>query len=223
MLFDLLSQSSHSSSDQPCRVKICGLRDLAMTQTTLDAGADAIGLMFYQPSPRCVEVEIAHQIAQLAQGRASVVGVFVNPAEDWLMRVLSSVRLDALQFHGEEDNGFCRSLGLPYIKALRLRCGDDLPLAENRWSDARAFLVDSYHPDAYGGTGETCDWALIPQHVNRPLMLAGGLRPGTVKSAIGQVKPWCVDVSSGVESAKGIKDATLIKAFISEVHNGAKC
>ncbi|OQX36096.1 MAG: hypothetical protein B0D91_09685 [Oceanospirillales bacterium LUC14_002_19_P2] len=219
MLFDADTFQTCSTQNGRSRVKICGLRNPEMANVAVEAGADAIGLMFYAPSPRAVTPEVASRIAAEVKGKVSIVGVFVNPTAAWLDEVLARVPLDAIQFHGDENDDFCRQWGLPYIKALRLRQGEDYAAVSDAWPGASAFLVDSYNPDAFGGTGELCDWDLIPEGLNCSVMLAGGLGPDNIGEAITQVKPWCVDVSSGVECEKGVKDAALIRAFMREVDN----
>lgn len=219
MLFGTETHQACTTCKGRVRVKICGLRNPEMANVAADAGADAIGLMFYASSPRYVAPAAANRIVAEVKGKTTIVGVFVNPAAAWLEEVLACVSLDAIQFHGDEEDGFCRQWGLPYIKALRLRQGRDYTTANDAWPGASAFLVDSYSPDAFGGTGELCDRELIPTGLNRPVILAGGLRPDNIGAAIARVKPWAVDVSSGVECERGVKDTALVEAFMREVGN----
>jgi phosphoribosylanthranilate isomerase len=219
LLFDAKANPVCFDLNARPRVKICGLREKETAEVAVEVGADAIGLMFYEPSPRYVTPEVAESIITQVKGRISIVGVFVNPIAAGMEAILARVSLDVLQFHGEEKDAFCRQWGLPYIKALRLREGGAYESVGSDWPGAAAFLVDSYTPDAYGGTGALCDWDRIPKALDRPVILAGGLCPNNIGAAIARVKPWCVDVSSGVECRKGVKDAVLIRAFMREVNN----
>ncbi len=207
------------AQDKSVRVKICGLREPEHAVIAADAGADAIGLMFYSSSPRNVTVDEAALIAKAVAGKVTRVGVFVNPDEDFLKEVLAGVELDALQFHGDESNEFCSRWGLPWIKAVRVKDAMDVESELANWPDASAFLLDSYTPGVYGGTGEAFDWNRFPKHLKQPLILAGGLTPVNVAAAAVTVRPWALDVSSGVEQSRGIKDTALIKGFMEEVNN----
>lgn len=201
------------------RTKICGITRMTDAKAAIEAGADAIGLVFYAPSPRAVPIARAAEIARSVPPFVSVVGLFVNPDIDWVRKVLREVPLDHLQFHGDEDAEFCGTFNTPWLKAIRVSGMEDVVKGFDRYRRARGLLVDAYHPDRYGGTGQVFDWALIPEQRPMPLVLAGGLTSGNVAEAIRQVKPWAVDVSGGVEVAKGIKDAERIQAFIKEVHS----
>ena len=161
----------------------------------------------------------AAEIARSAPPFVSVVGLFVNPETEWVRKVLQEVPLDLLQFHGDESAEFCESFGRPWIKAIRVGGPEDVAAAFDRYRAARGILVDAYHPDRYGGTGQVFDWQLIPAERPLPLILAGGLEPGNVARAVRQVRPWAVDVSGGVEAAKGVKDARRISEFIKEVRS----
>lgn len=199
------------------RVKICGLCSPESATAAVAAGADAIGLVFYAPSPRAVEVEMAARIVSGLPPYVSSVGLFVNPARRDVLGVLDQVPLDMLQFHGEEDDVFCSSFERPYYKALGVNDCFDLRAAEAQYPHSRGLLLDAYDPVLKGGTGRSFDWARFPEPVSKPLILAGGLTPENVGKAIRQTQPYAVDVSGGVESARGVKDNELIKAFVREV------
>ncbi len=203
------------------RIKICGLRDAETAVAAAQLGADAIGLVFYAPSPRAVDASQSQQIVQALPPFVTTVGLFVNADPDYVAGVLAQVPLDLLQFHGDESPDYCRQFNRPYLKAVRVKPGLDLLEYAARYGDARGILVDAFVPDAPGGTGETFDWSLLPAQLPLPLILSGGLHAGNVADAIRQVRPWAVDVSSGVERSKGIKDVAKIAAFIEQV-NSAK-
>ena len=203
------------------RVKICGITRPADARAAAEAGADAIGLVFYPPSPRFLSVERAREIRDALPPFVQAVALFVNPDAAQVAQVLGRVHPAALQFHGEEAPDFCAQFGVPWIKAARVKDGVrsvDLLEYLRPFSGAMAWLLDS-HVDAYGGVGERFDWSLVPAARDKPLILSGGLERGNVAEAVRRVQPWGVDVSSGVESAKGIKDAARIAAFIAEVRN----
>jgi phosphoribosylanthranilate isomerase len=201
------------------RIKICGITREQDMQAVVRNGADALGLVFYEKSPRHVSVQQAATLAHAVPPFVTVVGLFVNPSVDYLREVLAKVPLDVLQFHGEEAPEFCAQFGKPYLKAIRVRAGVDLVQCASRYASAQGLLLDAYIEGTQGGTGESFDWALIPQDLPLPVILSGGLHAGNVAAAIRQVRPYAVDVSSGVEAAKGIKDAAKIAAFINEVKN----
>ena len=182
-------------------------------------GADAIGLVFYAPSPRSIVLQQARAIVAALPPFVTAVGLFVDPAPDAVKSVLSACSLGLLQFHGDEAPDFCRGFGLPYIKAAQVRADSDLVQYLSRFHAAQGWLLDAYHEQLYGGTGEAFDWKLIPRDLARPVILSGGLTPDNVGAAVRQVRPWAVDVSSGVEAAKGVKDAAKIAAFIAGVRN----
>lgn len=200
------------------RVKICGLTRAGDVRAAAEAGADAIGLVFYPPSPRFLQLEQARELRREVPAFVSAVALFVNPSLEEVERVLERVRPDALQFHGEETPEFCARFGVPWIKACRVRPGVDLLEYLRPFSGASAWLADAY-VEGYGGAGERFDWTQIPAKLDRPLILSGGLTRDNVRQAIRGLRPWAVDVSSGVESAKGVKDAARIAAFIEEVRN----
>jgi phosphoribosylanthranilate isomerase len=182
-------------------------------------GADALGLVFYEKSPRHVSVQQAVQLVHAVPPFVTMVGLFVNPSVDYVREVLAKVPLDVLQFHGEEAPEFCRQFGKPYLKAIRVKAGVDLVECAARYAGAQGLLLDAFVEGTQGGTGESFDWSLIPHDLPLPVILSGGLHAGNVVAAIKQVRPYAVDVSSGVEAAKGIKDAAKIAAFIHEVKN----
>lgn len=200
------------------RIKICGLTRVQDVEAVARAGADAFGVVFYPPSPRCVTLETAAALRRAAPAFLSCVALFANPARAQVERVLREVHPELLQFHGEETPQFCRSFGWPYLKACRVRREVDLLEYWRQFSDARAWIADAW-VEEYGGVGAGFDWALLPQRTDRPLIVSGGLSPDNVGAAIRQTRPWGVDVSSGVESARGIKDAARIDAFVREVRN----
>lgn len=201
------------------RVKMCGITRPQDGLAAAAAGADAIGLVFYAKSPRNVPLDQAAAIARALPPFVSSVALFVNPTPAEVDAVLQQVRPDLLQFHGEESPEFCRSFGVPYLKAARVRPDSDLLQFAASFADAQGFLLDAWSEAGHGGTGERFDWNLIPPNLPKPLILAGGLTPENVRLAIETVHPWAVDVSSGIEQSKGIKDAARIAAFIKEVEN----
>jgi phosphoribosylanthranilate isomerase len=202
------------------RAKICGITTVEDAQAAVAAGADAIGLVFHAKSPRHVTVEKAFEIVTSLPPFVDAVGLFVNTDPYEVNSVLSRVRLDLLQFHGDETAFYCQSFGRPYIKAIRVRHGVDLLQSAAEYASARALLLDTYQEGVAGGTGETFDWNLIPKNLPKPVILAGGLTPLNVGEAISRVQPYAVDVSGGVEREKGIKDADKIVAFMRGVLDG---
>ena len=200
------------------RVKICGITRDEDLRATAEAGADAFGLVFYPPSPRFLTLERARELSRAAPAFLTSVALFVNATEEEVKRVLEVVQPQVLQFHGEEPPEFCRAFGVPYVKACRVKTGVDLLEYWRPFSDACGWLADAW-VEGYGGAGTGFDWSLVPAVRAKPLVLSGGLNPENVSEAIRHVKPWGVDVSSGVESAKGAKDAEKIAAFIAEVRN----
>ncbi len=201
------------------RIKICGITREQDLHAAAECGADAIGLVFYKKSPRHVSLLRAAELARAVPPFLTVVGLFVNPTAEFVREVLSQVPLDVLQFHGEESPEFCGQFGHHYLKAIRVRHGVDLLQCASLYADAQGLLLDAYVEGMQGGTGESFDWALIPHDLPLPVVLSGGLHAGNVAAAIRQVRPYAVDVSSGVEAAKGIKDATKVAAFIREVRD----
>lgn len=178
------------------------------------AGADAIGLVFYPPSPRHIAAAQAAVIVHALPPFITTVGLFVNPAMEQVEAVLNEVHLDVLQFHGDEPPEFCAGFGVPYLKAIRVKAGVDLVQCAIRYHTAQGLLLDAYVEGTPGGTGQSFDWELIPAELSLPVILSGGLEPANIVDAIRRARPWAVDVSSGVEASKGIKDAAKIAAFI---------
>ncbi|EKT4458765.1 phosphoribosylanthranilate isomerase [Pseudomonas putida] len=199
------------------RSKICGITRIEDALAAAEAGADAIGFVFYAKSPRAVDVRQARAIIAELPPFVTTVGLFVNASRCELNEILEVVPLDLLQFHGDETPQDCEGYHRPWIKALRVRPGDDLEAACRLYAGARGILLDTYVPGVPGGTGEAFDWSLVPARLGKPIILAGGLSADNVGQAIAQVKPYAVDVSGGVEQAKGIKDAAKIEAFMKAV------
>ncbi|WP_027853661.1 phosphoribosylanthranilate isomerase [Marinobacterium litorale] len=201
------------------RVKICGISRLEDAQVAVEAGADAIGFVFYEASPRAVTPEQARDIIARLPAFVTTTGLFVNPEPELVEHALTA-GIDLIQFHGDEQAGFCESFGRPWIKALRMKEGVDIAGLAAQYALGRGILLDAYRPGVPGGTGETFDWERIPAHMRSKIILAGGLTPDNVAQAVKQVQPYAVDVSGGVEQSKGIKDAECISAFMSGVRLG---
>lgn len=199
------------------RVKVCGITRPEDGAWAGACGADAIGLVFYPPSPRSVEVEQARGVVASLPPFVSVVGLFVDPEPEWVRRVLEAVPVDLLQFHGDEPPEACEAYGRPYMKALSMGEGVDPRGVARRYRSSRALLLDSFREGVRGGTGTPFDWSRVPGDLDLPLVLAGGLDPGNVARAVGTVRPYGVDVSSGVEASKGVKDPARVEAFMREV------
>ena len=204
------------------RVKICGITRVEDAISAVNSGADAIGLVFYAQSPRCVSVEQAQKIVAAISPFVSVVGLFVNAKQAEIEAVLSKVKLDILQFHGDESVADCEQINMPYYKAIRVKADTNLLQYEVEFSSAKALLLDAHSDVAFGGTGQTFDWNLIPKNLTKPIILAGGLTVENVDKAIQQVRPYAVDVSGGVEITKGIKDVAKIAAFMQGVSSASK-
>ncbi|WP_417550391.1 phosphoribosylanthranilate isomerase [Methylophaga sp.] len=200
------------------RVKICGITRRQDAEFAVKSGVDAIGLVFYEPSPRAVTIEQAAAITAQLSPFVSVVGLFVNATAENVRQTLEQVQLSLLQFHGDESAEFCEQFNMPYIKAIRMQSAADLIQASKDFSASSALLLDSYQYGVPGGTGQTFDWSMITA-VNKPLILAGGLTTENVAEAIRQVSPYAVDVSGGVEESKGLKSNNKISAFMREVAN----
>ena len=199
------------------RVKICGITCPNHAHAAVRAGADAIGLVFYEPSPRYVTIPRAREVCRALPPMVSVVGVFVNPEPHEVDAVVDSVPVDLLQFHGDEPPERCAEAARPYIKAVRVRERADILEASERYSGARALLLDAHHDALWGGTGMRFDWSVVPGDIERPVVLAGGLTPENVADAIRRVRPFAVDVSGGVERAPGDKDPSTMDRFMKEV------
>lgn len=198
-------------------MKICGITRLDDALAAIAAGADALGFVFYAPSPRAVTASQAAAIIQALPPFVTTVGLFVDAAAEEIAAVLAEAPLDLLQFHGDESAAFCAAQGRPWIKALRVKPGMDVATAIAAYPGARGILLDAWHPDAPGGTGLTFDWSLVPSAAAGALILAGGLTPANVGEAIRRTRPYAVDVSGGVERSHGIKDADKMRAFLSGV------
>ena len=199
------------------RVKICGITRPEHARAAAGAGADAIGLVFYEPSPRFVTRAQAAAVCAALPPLVSVVGLFVNPTPREIEAAVDELPVDLLQFHGEEPPALCAGAGKPYVKAVRVRSRSDVGDAAARYPDARALLLDAHHDALWGGTGKRFDWSEVPGDVGRPLVLAGGLTPENVAGAIRLVRPFAVDVSGGVERAPGEKDPERMERFVREV------
>lgn len=199
------------------RVKICGITRPEDARVAALEGADAIGLVFYEPSPRAISLSAAAEVVAAIPAFVSVVGLFVNPEAAFVEEVLGRVSLDLLQFHGDESPEFCDQFNRRWLKAVRVQKADDINEAFARFSRASGLLVDAYDPLQYGGTGKCFDWSMIPETRPLPLILAGGLNSDNVARAVEQVRPWAVDVSGGVEARKGIKDQKRMTEFLKEV------
>jgi len=200
------------------RVKICGFTTPEEAAYAAYAGADAIGLVFYPPSPRHVSIEKAQEIVAALPAFTSVVALFVDENEQTINHVIKQVAIDLLQFHGDESPESCRLYNKPYMKAVRMQDTTDIKALSENYHDASALLLDAYHPQTKGGTGEKFDWDLIPKDCPLPIILAGGLDKTNAAKAIQQTQPYALDVSSGVESAKGIKNNNKVSEFLTEVY-----
>ena len=201
------------------RVKICGITRVEDALIAVAQGADAIGLVFYPPSPRYVTAAQAAEIVNALPAFITVVALFVDASRADVEAVLSQVNIDLIQFHGQESADECRQYGKSYMKAIRVKSDTNLVQYMTEYSDAKALLLDTYAEGMPGGTGQVFDWTVIPKNLSKPIVLAGGLDAKNVEQAIRQVKPYAVDVSGGVEFKKGIKDAAKIAAFMRGVSN----
>ena len=200
------------------RIKICGFTHVEDAVFAARLGVDAIGLVFYPPSPRNVGIDRAIEIVKALPAFVSVVALFVDEQEAQIRKVLEQVPIDCLQFHGNEPPEACRVYGKRYIKAVRMQESTDIAEIANRYHDADGLLLDAFDPTAKGGTGNRFDWGLIPRRCQLPIILAGGLDATNASLAIGKVHPYALDVSSGVEAGKGTKDREKMAAFISAVN-----
>lgn len=201
------------------RVKICGITNIKDARNVVEAGADAIGLVFYQKSPRFVDIKSAGEIVESIAPFINCVGLFVDADEQYIRDVLETVAIDTLQFHGQETEQACALYNKPYIKAVRMSENIVLSKQVNDYASAKALLLDTYVKDMPGGTGKSFDWDRIPKNLDKPIILAGGLDANNVKEAISHVHPYAVDVSGGVESEKGKKDINKVNNFIREAMN----
>lgn len=203
------------------RVKICGIRETEHALCAAEAGADAIGLNFHAPSPRAVTVADAARICAALPPFVTTVGVFVNASPERVREVLASVPLDLLQFHGDETPAGCESHGRPWMRAVRVGQDTDLLKYAAEFKGAQALLLDAEVAGEFGGTGRSFDWSRVPRPFPLPIVLSGGLTPDNVGEAMAKVRPWAVDVSSGVEVSRGVKDCARIEAFLRSVRNAA--
>lgn len=201
------------------RIKICGITRVEDALAAARLGADAIGLVFYPGSPRAVTPARAREIIDVLPPFVVPVGLFVNADAATVRETVAAAPVQLLQFHGDETPGYCADFGLPFLRALRVRAGTDLLQYARDFHAARGLLLDAWVDGVHGGTGAVFDWSLIPPDLPMPVILSGGLNPDNVEQAVRRVRPWAVDVSSGVESTKGIKDAAKIEAFINGVRN----
>ena len=201
------------------RIKVCGFTREDQLAQAAQLGVDAVGLVFYPPSPRNVSIEQAQVLCRAVPPFVTTVGLFVDAPAEQVREVLRQVPLTLLQFHGDETPAYCQQFDLPYIKAVRVKPGLDLLQYTTDFASARGLLLDAYVAGVPGGTGERFDWTLIPANLPLPVVLSGGLDPENVAEAINNVRPWAVDVSSGVEQGKGNKDLAKMAAFIDGVRN----
>ena len=201
------------------RVKICGITRPEDGAMAAGLGADAIGLVFHPASPRFVGADAARRIIAALPPFITTVGLFRNDPPAMVRAILATVPLHLLQFHGDEDPDYCAAFGLPYLKAVPMGSGADVRDYERRFATAAGLLLDSHGGNTMGGSGHGFDWSKIPVKRCKPLILAGGLNPGNISAAIREVRPYAVDVSSGVETAKGIKDPELMRAFLQGVYD----
>jgi phosphoribosylanthranilate isomerase len=201
------------------RIKICGITRIEDALAAAECGAHAIGLVFYAPSPRHLSASAAAAIVSALPPFVTPVGLFVDATAEYVRSTAAETGVHLLQFHGSETPEFCEQIGLPYLKAVQVRPGVDLLQYAHAFRSAKGLLLDTFQEGLHGGTGKTFDWSLIPSALPLPIILSGGLSPQNVGSAVRHVKPAAVDVSSGVESSKGIKDAAKIAAFIAGVRS----
>lgn len=207
------------------RTKICGITRVEDALVAAQAGVDAIGLVFYEKSPRAVSVKQAQEILAALPPFVSTVGLFVNASRAEINRVLDVLPLDMLQFHGDESPADCAGFARPYFRALRMQPGVDIAQLAAQYTTAQGILLDAWVPGLHGGTGERFDWSQIPDNLAKPLILAGGLNAHNVTQAMQQTQPWAVDVSGGVEADKGIKDADKVRKFLYavQIENARRC
>lgn len=204
------------------RVKICGITRVEDAVAAARGGADAIGMVFYAASPRAVQIVQARAICAALPPFVSTVALFVNESADMVREVIAEVRPNLLQFHGDEDESYCRQFAMPYMKAMRVAASataGDLLKWQAEFSSAKMLLLDTLSAGVYGGSGETFDWHVIPQKMRQHIVLSGGLTPSNVGEAVHAIRPWAVDVASGVELQKGIKDHRKVEQFIEAVRN----
>lgn len=198
----------------PVRVKICGITSVEDGAAAVSAGADAIGLVFYNKSPRAVSIAQAAAIARSVGPFVTVVGLFVDADVEFVHRVLAQVPLHVLQFHGNESEDYCQQFQRPYLKALRMKGDLNVSAAMAKFPSAVGILLDAYRPGVPGGTGETFDWQRVPANSSVPVVLAGGLNPDNIAQAVETTQVYGVDVSGGVEASPGQKDTDRMMAFV---------
>ena len=201
------------------KIKICGLTDPENSKQIASLDIHAIGLVFFNESPRAVSIGQANEIIQELPPFINKVGLFVDASNNFVDQVLNSVNIDTIQFHGDESSSDCSQFQMPFIKAIRMREGTDLLIQAEEFSSAAGLLLDSFEEDSYGGTGKSFDWNLIRDRIGLPIILAGGLNKDNVISAIEKTQPYAIDISSGVELEKGIKDIEMVKDIIKLVKN----
>ena len=201
------------------RVKICGITNTDDVLLACESGADAIGLVFYPPSPRYINIAQAVEVVECLPPFVTSVALFVNAQRNFIEQVIEQVPIDVLQFHGDETAAFCASFKRPYLKAIRMKPGLDLYAVQDEYASAQGLLLDTYKKGVPGGTGESFNWDKVPHDLNLPIILAGGLVPENIAQAISQVKPYAVDVSGGVEASKGKKDPDKIIHFMKAVRD----
>ncbi|MDG2018917.1 MAG: phosphoribosylanthranilate isomerase [Porticoccaceae bacterium] len=200
-------------------VKICGITSSEQAQMVQQQGADALGLVIYDKSPRYINVEQASKIRAVIDDSTLAIALLVNPSEDLVNQVITQVKPDYIQFHGDETAEFCHQFNFPFIRAVRMREGLDIAAEVAAYKAEGGFLFDAWNDDLYGGTGHSFDWSRLPVSTAYKLILAGGLNPSNVADAVSKTNPYMVDVSGGVEASPGIKDPAKVKAFISEAKN----
>ncbi len=209
--------------NQRTRVKICGITRERDARCAAAMGADSIGLVFHQPSQRVVTLEQAEAIRRILPPFVTLTALFLDETEDWIAQVVHRLRPDCLQFHGSESPEFCEAWSIPYLKSIPMGSTADAVLYAKAYDSAQGFLFDSNAAGRLGGSGDTFDWSQIPTSFEYPMLLAGGINASNVAGAIARIRPWGVDVSTGVETSKGIKNADLIKHFFHEVKRGDGC
>lgn len=204
--------------NQRTRIKFCGITRAADAATAVALGVDALGFVFHAPSPRNVSLASAREIVRQLPAFVSAVGLFVDAPLALVRETVDQVGLSLVQFHGEESSEYCAAFGRPYVKVVRMRDARAVSVAEREFPEASALLLDTWHPQLAGGTGQAFDWDLVPRESSKPLILAGGLTVENVGQAIRRTLPFAVDVSGGIEESKGIKDPAKMRRFVAEVN-----
>tara|TARA_Y100000590_G_scaffold468263_1_gene650403 strand:- start:1468 stop:2088 length:621 start_codon:yes stop_codon:yes gene_type:complete len=201
------------------KIKICGVRDKITAESIMKLDVDLIGIVFCKKSIRCIEVDEAEKIVSKKIPSISIVGLFSNDDEKYVDEMISKVNIDIIQFHGDETDEYCSKFNIPYIKGVSITNRNKLEDIDLKYPNSEAFIIDSHSADGIGGTGKSFDWNNFDFKTRKPIILAGGLKASNVNEAISKVKPYGVDVSSGVESSQGIKDINLVREFIRVVRN----